>query len=426
MRSSGVAIQFEDVSKCYVRRPRTLKDVLSRLLCRFGVNNGSGEPALPEEIWAVRNADFSIARGETVGIIGNNGAGKSTVLKLIAGITSPTSGRLTVTGRVASLIELGAGFNLDLAGRDNIYLNGAVLGLSRQEVDRHFDDIVAFSGLAEFLDVPVKYYSSGMYARLGFSIAAHVKADVILTDEVLAVGDAPFRRQCLKKFEELKASATVCFVSHDLHAIKRVCTRVLWLKNGRIQFDGAPEPAIEAYLGSVEQDRERNLREARPLQTEPGAGRWGSGEIEVTAVDVLDAQGRARSVFRTFEDLVVRMHYQVNGPVHEPMFGMNIYSDDGVCIHGTNTVIKAVPVRLAERAGTIDVRYPRLPLLAGTYWLRAGVTSGNNWNAPYDVRDRAGKFVVQPVQPDEGLIGLDHQWSTAGPVPEAGVLEKRP
>src|SRR3990167_738312 len=183
MRSSGVAIQFEDVSKGYVRRPRTLKDVLSRLLCRFGGNNGSGAPAPPEEIWAVRNADFAVARGETVGIIGNNGAGKSTVLKLIAEITSPTSGRLTVTGRVASLIELGAGFNLDLAGRDNIYLNGPVLGLSRQEVDRHFDDIVAVSGLAEFLDVPVKYYSSGMYARLGFSIAAHVKADVILTDE---------------------------------------------------------------------------------------------------------------------------------------------------------------------------------------------------------------------------------------------------
>ncbi len=426
MPTHGTAIRVEDVSKRYIRRPPTLRETLARVFSRAGAPGGANGQGEAGALWAVRHASFSAGRGETVGIIGNNGAGKSTLLKLIAGITAPTSGQVAVSGRVGSLIELGAGINPDLTGRENIYLNGAVLGLSRKEIDRQFDDIVAFSGLVESLEVPVKYYSSGMFARLGFSIAAHVQADVILTDEVLAVGDAPFRRQCLNKFEELKASATVCFVSHDLHAIKRVCTRVLWLRNGRIQFDGAPEPAIEAYLGSVEQERERNLREAKPLQTEPGAGRWGSGEIEVTAVDILDAQGGARSVFRTFEDLVVRIHYQVNGPVHEPMFGMNIYSDDGVCIHGTNTVIQAVPVRLAERAGTIDVRYPRLPLLAGTYWLRAGVTSGNNWNAPYDVRDRAGKFVVHPVQPDEGLIRLDHQWSTAGPVLEADILEKRP
>lgn len=417
MPSSDVAIRFENVSKCYVRHPRTIRDTLSLVACRLGLGKGSTDQATDAEFWAVRDATFQVERGETVGIIGENGAGKSTILKLIAGITAPTSGSIRANGRLATLIELGAGFNQDLTGRENIYLNGAVLGLSRREIDESFDRIVAFSGLAEFLDMPVKYYSSGMYARLGFSIASHVRADVILTDEILAVGDAAFQRQCLKKFQELKNSATIIFVSHDLAAISKTCTRVLWLKGGRLQLAGAPEKVVDAYLQSVQEEREESLRAGRSL---PGSGmetkRSGSGEIEIVEVATCDERGRVRSVFRTFDDLVVRIHYRVNGPFRDPGFGVKICSGDDVFIHGTNTFIRESKVAVAQSSGTVHLRYSRLPLLAGLYWLTVGVTAGNDWSAPYDVRERVHKFEVVTTSPDGGLTCLDHCWGDDVPV----------
>jgi ABC-type polysaccharide/polyol phosphate transport system ATPase subunit len=411
MPSSDVAIRFENVSKCYVRHPRTIRDTLSLVACRLGLGKGSTDQATDAEFWAVRDATFQVERGETVGIIGENGAGKSTILKLIAGITVPTSGSIRANGRLATLIELGAGFNQDLTGRENIYLNGAVLGLSRREIDESFDRIVAFSGLAEFLDMPVKYYSSGMYARLGFSIASHVRADVILTDEILAVGDAAFQRQCLNKFQEIKASSTVLFVSHDLAAIKKVCTRVLWLMGGRIQLDGSSEEVVEAYLESLQQEREVELRTGRLLRPKAGATRWGSGEIEIEEVLTHDGQGRAKTVFRTYEDLVICLHYRIKGPFRDPGFCVQIHSDNEVWLHGTNTFIHGSAVKPEPGVGVIEVRYPRLPLLAGTYWIMAGVASGNDWSAPYDVRMKVQRFDVLTAQPDGGLVCLDHQWS---------------
>ncbi|TAJ22937.1 MAG: ABC transporter ATP-binding protein, partial [Nitrospirae bacterium] len=318
MSSNDAAIRFERVSKRYVRRPRTLRDSLAALACRVGLGKGAAIPLAEEEFWAIRDVTFEIARGETVGLVGANGAGKSTVLKLIAGITAPTNGWVKTNGRVATLIELGAGFNQDLTGRENIYLNGSVLGLSRREIDESFDRIVAFSGLAEFLEVPVKYYSSGMYARLGFSIAAHVKADVILTDEILAVGDVLFQRQCLKKFQELKATSTILFVSHDLSAIKKVCSRVLWLKDGQVQLNGPSEPVIDAYLRSVQDDRNESIRAAKPLESDAGERRKGSGEIEIVEVAILDGNGQERAVFRMKDEMVVRIRYRVKGPFRDP------------------------------------------------------------------------------------------------------------
>lgn len=411
MPSSDVAIHFENVSKCYVRHPRTIRDTLSLVACRLGLGKGSTDQAADAEFWAVRDATFQVERGETVGIIGENGAGKSTILKLIAGITAPTSGSIRANGRLATLIELGAGFNQDLTGRENIYLNGAVLGLSRREIDESFDRIVAFSGLAEFLDMPVKYYSSGMYARLGFSIASHVRADVILTDEILAVGDAAFQRQCLNKFQEIKASSTVLFVSHDLAAIKKACTRVLWLKGGRVQLDGVPEPVIDAYLRSVQEDREEGLRATRSLPPEEGAPRFGSGEIEIVSVDTLDGSRRERVVFRANDEFVVRIQYRVKGSFRDPGFGVKICSQNNVFIHGTNTFIHERTLTLVEGEGMIDLRYPSLPLLTGTYWLTVGVTSGNDWSAPYDLRERVHRFEVLTARPDGGMICLEHDWS---------------
>jgi energy-coupling factor transporter ATP-binding protein EcfA2 len=286
-----------------------------------------------------------------------------------------------------------------------------VLGLSRREIETQFDSIAEFSGLGRFLEVPVKYYSSGMYARLGFSIAVHVAGDIVLTDEILAVGDALFQRQCLKKIQELQATATIVYVSHDLATVKNLCSRVLWIKEGRLQMSGPPDKVVDAYLESLQLERETELRTGIPLGQTAGATRWGSGEIEIDAVTTQDLQGRERKVFRTGEDLLVRIHFRVTGPLKDPGFGVQIYSDGDVCLHGTNTFVKAVTVRPGEGVGCIDLRYPKLPLLAGVYWLTVGAASGNDWSAPYDVRMKVHRFEVMTSHPDGGIVSLEHAWS---------------
>lgn len=364
----------------------------------------------PQEFWALRHLSFTIDAGETFGIIGSNGAGKSTVLKLIAGITTPTMGRVQAEGRVVSLIELGAGFNSELSGRENIYLNAAVLGMTRAEIDGTFQRIVEFSGLQEYLDTPVKYYSSGMYARLGFAVAVHAGAEILLTDEILAVGDAGFQRQCFDKFLELKAHTTIVFVSHDMMRVKQICDKVLWLNEGRVQSIGKPDEVIDAYLTHVQQERERKLKGARPLGPDPVALRWGSGEIEIIDVATCDGAGQRKSVFRTREDLLVRIRYKIHGPSREPGFGIKIQAEDGRCIHGTNTFLRAVPLAITAGEGEIAIRYPKLPLLGGQFAITVGAASANNWSAPYDVREKIAQFEVVIADSVVGIMALEHEW----------------
>ena len=412
MEASDTVIELQNVSKRYERRARTLRDSLAQLLGRGGQRGAAAERR--GEFWAVRDLSFAVRRGETLGIIGPNGAGKSTVLKMIAGITAPTSGRITAKGRVGTLIELGAGFNPDLTGRENVYLNGALLGLTRREIDRRYDQIAAFSGLGEFLEGPVKYYSSGMYAKLGFSVAVHVEPQILLTDEILAVGDAAFQQQCLEKFQELQASTTIVLVSHDLAMVEKICGRALWFEGGRLESEGEPRKVIDAYLESVHQDRNRGRMTGRPLGPDPRAKRWGSGEIEIMEVITCNGHGEPRTVFRTLDELVVRIHYQVKGPFRDPGFCVNICTEEDVFLHGTNTFNQGVPVKIAQDTGIIEVRYPRLPLMVGTYWLTVGVTSENDWSAPYDRCSRARKFEVLKTSPEGGLVSFDHSWRCSG------------
>jgi ABC-type polysaccharide/polyol phosphate transport system ATPase subunit len=400
-------IAFEQVSKCYARQPRTFLESLARWGTRRAGIGSSGEAGF----WALQDVSFTVTRGETLGIIGNNGAGKSTLLKLMAGITTPTRGRVEVQGRISSLIELGAGFNPDLTGLENIYLNGAVLGLSRREIDECRDQITSFSGLGDFLKVPVKYYSSGMYARLGFAIAAHVRADVILTDEILAVGDAAFQRQCLRKFKELQDASTIVFVAHDLVRIKEICSRVIWIERGRLQGEGEAGKVVEAYLRAVQQDRDHALRSGGEVSCEPGERRRGTGNVEIQQIETCDEKGRPRMVFRSDEPLLVRIRYRVRKPCYDPGFGINIMSQDGVFVHGTNTFIHGMGLDLTEEAGMIELMYPTLPLVAGTYWLTAGVASDNDWSMPYDLRERVCKFEVLSTRRDGGLVCVEHRWS---------------
>ena len=412
MEASEVVIQVENVSKCYVPRRQTLRDSLKELLVRVGRREHPGDRH--SGFWAVRDLSFTVRKGETLGIIGSNGAGKSTVLKMIAGITAPTGGRVAVKGRVGTLIELGAGFNFDLTGRENVYLNGAVLGLARRQIEERYERIAAFSGLGEFLEVPVKYYSSGMYAKLGFAIAVHVEADILLTDEILAVGDAAFQRQCLQKLQELKAATTIVLVSHDLTMVDQVCSRVIWLKRGRLEGDGVPRKVIDAYLEWVRRDLSQGRTTGNLLESDLRAQRWGSGEIEIVEVITCNGHGEPRTVFRTLDELVVRIHYQVKGPFRDPGFCVNICTEEDVFLHGTNTFNQGVQVKIAQDTGTIEVFYPRLPLMAGTYWLTVGVTSENDWSAPYDRCSRARKFEVLKTSPEGGLVSFDHSWRCSG------------
>ncbi len=395
------AIRFDGVAKCYRQGAPSLRDSVAGVFRR---QTGGGR-----DFWALRDLTFDVPHGQTLGIIGANGAGKSTILKLIAGIMRPTEGRVSVEGRVGTLIDLGAGFVPDLTGRENIYLCGALYGMAEEQIAARFDRIVTFSGLAGFLDVPVKYYSSGMYARLGFSIAIHIEAEIVLADDVLSVGDAAFQRQCVRRFEELKRSATILFVSHDLPRIRQVCDRVLWIKGGRLACDGAPGEVVDAYVRSLCREREAAVPAVEPV-AEPGT-RWGSGEIRITDVMTCDEKGQAKTVFRPHEALLIRLAYRVNGPVRDPGFCVNIMSDESVFLEGTNTFSLPQPIALREPEGMIELLYPRLPLLGGTFWLMVGATSGNNWAMPYDLWERCRAIEVLRTGVEAGLVGIEHAWN---------------
>ena len=288
-----------------------------------------GGRAKYEEFLALRDVSLEVPTGGTFGLIGENGSGKSTLLKCMARILRPEKGRITVTGKISALLELGAGFHPELSGRENVYLNGAILGLSRKEIDAKFDDIVGFAGLEKFIDTPVKNYSSGMYVRLGFSVAINVDPDVLLVDEVLAVGDESFQRRCDEKFAELKnAGKTIVIVSHALGTLRHLCDEIVSLEKGRVVARGEPGLVIDSYV-------ERTHEERRPDET--GGTRWGSGEARVEKVELLSSGDRPVTRIRTGDAVTLRLHYETDEPVARPVFGIGITRIDGVHITGPNT-----------------------------------------------------------------------------------------
>ena len=320
-------VRFDNVSKKFTlrhERTRSFQEMALAFLRGGFLSRGNSR----EELWALKDVSFAVERGKTVGIIGPNGSGKSTVLKLITRILEPTSGQVVVQGRVSALIELGAGFHPDLTGRENVYLNGSLLGFSRKEMKAKFDSIVAFSELEKFIDVPIKHYSSGMHMRLGFAVAIHVDPDVLLIDEILAVGDQAFQNKCLGKIGELKRQGvTILFVSHDLEAVRNLCTSAIWLENGVIQERGTTDRVIDSYLNNVTTappsspptlGGKEGGRLSQGQRIGSSENRWGSGEIEITEVKFLDAQGRERRAFKTGESMVVRLRYHAHTKLSGP------------------------------------------------------------------------------------------------------------
>ena len=396
----SAAVRVEGVSKrfrLYHERNQSLKAAVMR--------HGR---ASYEEFWALRDVSFDIPAGITFGLIGENGSGKSTLLKCIARILQPDAGRVVATGKVAALLELGSGFHPELSGRENVFLNGSILGLSRTQILDRFDDIVGFAGLERFIDSPVKNYSSGMYVRLGFSVAINVDPDILLVDEVLAVGDESFQRRCAEKFSDFRrAGKTIVLVSHAMGQLRNMCDQVAWLEHGTVKEVGAPGNIVDDYVGEAHTERESvTVPDLAPEH------RWGSGQARVESYELLDAAGRPTRQVRTGDPVTVRLHWSTSEPVERPVFGVAVHSLEGVEVTGPNTRDADLVPDKIDGTGVVDLHVPRLLLLPGTYDLSAAVYDWTRQH-PYDHRHRAVRFDVEPGRPREehGLTSLGGTWT---------------
>ncbi len=411
------AVEFDNVSRRFRLLREKRNTFQERLVGLFKPSGGQ------EEYWALRDVSFEVPPGTTLGLIGHNGSGKSTTLKLVTRILEPTSGRVTVRGRVSALLELGSGFHPDLSGRDNVYLNGSLLGFNRRDMDRRIDEIIDFAELGPFIDTPVKHYSSGMYMRLGFAIATAVEPDILITDEVLAVGDETFQRKCMNRIHDFREEGrTILFVSHTLEAVRNLCSQTIWLDHGRIVAAGDTMTTLDAYMRWANaKDRERIEREQAqaapsslapprkigsedeseqptetnvPPEPEEEPNRHGTREVEITRVEFLAADGRPAGVFMTGEALTVRMHYLAKQPSMEPVFGVALYNRGGLHINGPNTRFGGQPIPLVHGTGYVDYIVDRLPLLAGEYLVTAAVYDTAMLHA-YDHHERRFLLTVQ-------------------------------
>lgn len=389
------AVTVQNVSKrykLYHERNQTLKGTLLR---RKRVEF--------EEFWALNDVSLDIPKGGTFGLIGENGSGKSTLLKCIARILTPNSGSINVEGKMSALLELGAGFHPELSGRENVFLNGSILGLSKREIEGRFDEIVSFAGLENFIDTPVKNYSSGMYVRLGFSVAINVDPDVLLVDEVLAVGDEQFQRKCSEKFAELKqAGKTIVVVSHALSAVRTLCDQVALLEHGRLKAIGAPGQVIDTYLDDVHTDRVPD--------GELGT-RWGSGEGQIELIELLDASGAPSTQVATGDKITIRLSYRTARPIQKPVFGISIVTIDGLQVTGPTTRDAEQVPDLIDGFGTVELVIDRLLLLPGTYDLTVSMLDFT-CSHTYDLRHRSFRFDVDHGLPREGqgVVSLGGTW----------------
>jgi ABC-type polysaccharide/polyol phosphate transport system ATPase subunit len=433
------AIEVIHASKVYRRysRRRQFATLKSALLSGSLIRDLS-----PDETFsAVEDVTFTVPKGRTLGVIGRNGSGKSTMLKLVAGITKPTSGTVHVNGRVSALIELGAGFHPEISGRENVFINGIMLGLSKKEIAKRFDEIVEFAELKDFIDAPVKTYSSGMYMRLGFAVAIHVDPDVLLVDEVLAVGDEGFTHKCLDKFAEFKRRGrTILLVTHSLGMVERFCDEALWLDRGRMKGMGDPKRIVGAYVTDVEVSEEQQLAasDAKAMESasvvspdEPAAavlpdhpvetaeapsdmfrateGRWGSREVEITDVVLAGADGERGHVFHSGEALNIRIRMRAPLAIDDVVIGIGIFNAEGVCCYGTNTSIEELKFTQvfgdAEAVFTIE----SVDLVEGTYKLDVAVHKLDGY--PYDYHRLLYTFRVKSRTKDVGIYRPRHTWS---------------
>lgn len=402
IRIEGVSRRF----RVYPKPTRTLKELV--------ITRGRTRAT---DVWALRDVSVAIRPGEAVGLIGRNGSGKTTLLRLIAGIIRPTAGHVAVGGRVGSLLELGAGFHPDFTGRENVYLNGSIHGLKQAYIREQMDEIVAFAELERFIDLPVRTYSSGMYMRLGFAIAAHLDADVLLLDEVFAVGDEAFQRKCFGKIFEFKQrGGTIVFVSHDASAVERLCERAVLLRQGELACDGAAHDAIARYhsLLAAEQD---------PAERRAGLREWGSGEARIADARLLGPEGDERRQFLSGEPLSVRLRIVAERPLPAPRLSFELRDDSGLLLAAGDQ--STAELGWTDETGECAVRFDveRLPLADGKFHLRFGLADRASERL-YHWLDDALQFVVYPGEEERGVVRLEGRWQTEE-IATAGELSQR-
>lgn len=439
---NDVVIEVKDVTKSfkiYTDKGKMLKErILFRNRNRFEMRN------------VLKGISFEVKRGESIGLIGSNGCGKSTTLKLLSKIIYPNSGSIQIAGRVSSLIELGAGFHPDMSGRENIFINAAIFGLSRKETEKRLNSIIEFSELEEFIDNPVRTYSSGMYMRLAFSVAISVDADILLIDEILAVGDTNFQAKCFNKLREIKASGvTIIMVSHDSNMIERFCDRAIWLNDGKIVEQGKTTRVVDAYMshmGEVRleelQKEERRQQEAAESEKETdedvttaeeetlqetnqtekadtdvkdetesidfSANRFGLKYIQITKAAIINEKGNETTVLKNGEDITIHIFYKINKKLEEYIFGIGFYDLEGKCLMGNNTSIDRVPVKLTTDEGCVKCHVKKLPLLEGRYGLNVAVVDGAG--TPMDFYRQYCEFTVLSSDKSTGIFSVEREW----------------
>lgn len=408
-------IEVHQLGKCYRLGEfgaGSLREELEKLTTRFRRRSSSEDASAvvkQGEFWALRDVSFEVAAGEVVGVIGKNGAGKSTLFKLLSRITEPSTGEAFLRGRVASLLEVGTGFHPELTGRDNIFLSGTIMGMSRAEIQNHFDEIVAFAGVERYLDTPVKRYSSGMYVRLGFAVAAHLTCEILIIDEVLAVGDAEFQGKCLGKMKEVATQGrTVLFVSHSMPSVQNLCDRAIWLSGGQLILDGTPSDVITEYLTSTK------TRQSVPLSER--TDRAGSQEAKITSVRVCSDLDNDRGVQPTGE-VAFELQYTADAEVVDPVFAIGIYDNRLAKVIHLSSSVDSKPAQKLIGSGRLICRVPGLPLHSGEYTLNVSLHGGKQL---VDRVEQAGTFTVleadffgtgRRINPDHGMFLIRQGWT---------------
>jgi ABC-type polysaccharide/polyol phosphate transport system ATPase subunit len=392
---SAFVVEADNVSKKFrlvKERNNSLKATIMR-----------GRRVVAEDFWALRDVSFGVRAGETFGLIGENGSGKSTMLKCLTRILRPDQGTVRVDGKVSALLELGAGFHPELSGRENVFLNGAILGLSQKELRRRFDDIVEFAGVEDFIEEPVKNYSSGMYVRLGFSVAINVDPDVLFVDEVLAVGDAAFQRKCFEKFNELRRSGkTVVLVTHGMSAVENLCDRAAWFSHGQLMKVGASRDVVGAYTETVQIERRVD---------EDGHERSGTGEGRILGIELSENGSGPTSRLHCGGPARVRIHYEMQEPIERPVFALSVRTLEGLVVTDpTSRDVDCVPDKL-EGGGYVDVEFGSIPLIPGTYDLTVSLFDYGLVHA-YDVRQQILRFDVErgSLRGRGGFVALGGEW----------------
>lgn len=402
------SIEFHDISKRYQLGGYhgSLRQMVTGLIKSA---LGKKEKTSAGELWALKDISFQMMPGEAVGIIGPNGAGKTTLLKILTSVTQPTSGTFDVHGRISALIELGAGFHPDLTGRENIYLNGAILGMKRQEIRSRFDEIVSFSELEQFLETPVKRYSSGMYARLGFSVAAHVNPQILVVDEVLAVGDIAFQAKCLARMADMKKDGTtILIVSHAMPRLKRLCSRAILLFRGAVIADGISDDVINLYQNNPQYSS--NLKEpATPTGSQDKEPVSSAGPVRITGVTFMDGTGAAKDVFETNEKLIARIFYQADQLIQDPIFEIWVHSADGTEFASHSTEWDHFICGNIQGRGYIDFIVDALPISPGRFSLGVAITESDGISR-YDWQLQRYWFTIESSQYVQGMMSLSHTW----------------